>query len=86
MDCPDKDANESECGNKSMPAKRIKTETYSQSVSTSTKHGSIVSKHVAQPETLSVQLSAAHEQIRLLNELIKTKDALIAALQKQQSS
>ena len=64
--CPLKEDIESDC--KSMSAKRIKTESLpdAQSVSTST-------KRVVQPETLSVQLSAAHEQIRLLNEIIRQK-------------
>ncbi len=77
--CPVKEDAESECTR--MSAKRIKTESSSdaQSVSSSTKRG-------VQPETLSVQLAAAHREIGLLNQLIKAKDALIAALQKQPTS
>jgi hypothetical protein len=80
VDCPVKEDADSQCT--SMSSKRMKTEPLpdAQSVSAST------TKHVVQPETLSVQLTAAYEQIRLLNEIIKAKDQVIAALQKQPTS
>lgn len=84
FDCPYKDNHESEC----VQGKRIKSESLSlsdqASTSSSSKRSVQPSVQVAQAETLSIQLEAAHEQIRLLKKLHELKDELIEQLKKNQ--
>lgn len=79
VDCPSKEDDQAECV-QGLPIKRIRGEASSESALSPNSTRSVTASG---QETLSIQLEAAKEQIRLLNTLLAAKEEIITQLKKR---